>query len=51
MLAKFRKSLNDMVYFLKQRMCVYLRIKFQVPSVIILNFRRGSFNPPLKTNL
>ena len=44
--AKLRRSWYYQIYFLKLHMCVYLRTKFQVSSLILKSFRRGSFIPP-----
>ena len=37
------------VYFLKLHMCVYLRTKFQVSSVILTSLRQGVILPPSHT--
>ena len=40
-----------MVDFLKLYMCVYLRTKFQVSSIILTSFRQGeNLTPYRKTN-
>ena len=39
--AKLRKPWYQKIYFLKLYMCVYLRTKFQVSSIIITSFRQG----------
>ena len=42
-----------MVYFLKLDMCVYVRAKFEVSSIILTSFRQGeggNFNPLLPQN-
>ena len=54
--AKSRCSRYQNLYFLKLLMCVYVRTKFQISSVILTSFRRGIIlptpphpYPPLKT--
>ena len=44
--ADFSKN-NWKVYFRKLNMCVYLRNKFQVASIILTSFRQGAHPPPL----
>ena len=39
--AKLRGHGYEKVYFLKLHICVYLRIKFQVSSIILTSFREG----------
>ena len=45
-LAKLRRAWYQRIYFLKLYMCVYLRTKFQVASIILTSFRRGVISPP-----
>ena len=45
--AKLRGPWYHKVYFLKLHMCVYLRTKFQVSSIILRSFRQGVILPPL----
>ena len=40
-LAKLRGSLRGVSYFLKSCMCLYLRTKFQISSIILKSFRSG----------
>ena len=43
-LKKKMRALGQKVYFLKLHMGVYLRIKFQVSSIILTSFKRGNFS-------
>ena len=47
--AKLRGSWHSKVYFLKLLMCLYLRAKFEVSSIILTSFRQGVIllPPPL----
>ena len=38
--VNLREPWYSEVYFLRQHMCVYLRTKFQAPSIILTSFRR-----------
>ena len=40
-LAKLWRSWYQNVYFLKLHMCLYLRTKFQISSIILMSFRQG----------
>ena len=45
--AKLSGPWYQKVYFLKLHMCVYLRTKFEVSSIILTSFKqRGYFTPP-----
>ena len=49
--TKLRRFRHENVYFLKMHICVYIRTKLQVSSIILLGFRQGkgvilSTHPP-----
>ena len=50
--GKLRGLRHRKVYFLKLHMGLYLRVKFEVPSIILTSFRQGggNFTLPLPQN-
>ena len=46
-ISKIKRALVPHGIFLKLHMCVYLRTKFQVSSIILRSFRQGVILPPL----
>ena len=44
--AKLRNPRHEKVYFLKLRMSMYLRAKFETSGVILTSFRQGVTLPP-----
>ena len=50
MSVKSRRSQQHKVYFVKLHMCLYLRIKFQVSSIILANFKQGVVLAPISNS-
>ena len=48
-ISKIRGPWYGNIYFLNLHICMYLRAKFQISSIILTSFRQGIILPPLTT--